>query len=154
MYMLYGIPVYIIHITYLLLLVCWSIYKVIHQIHRSIGTNEAALLPSTASRSELFNFLKNLTSFNTFILTKPTARGKKTTSMLHMTTSAAVHCAPVKIPPLSTFQAVRERASRFCAERNWEKFHLPTSLALALAGNYEYHFDSSRLWGLIRLTIK
>lgn len=35
---------------------------------------------------------------------------------------------------LATFEAVRLRAHNFCAFRNWEKFHLPTSLTLALSG--------------------
>eukprot|EP01040_Poterioochromonas_malhamensis_P004425 gene4425-4744_t len=35
---------------------------------------------------------------------------------------------------LGTFEAVRLRAHNFCAFRNWEKFHLPASLALALSG--------------------
>jgi len=34
-----------------------------------------------------------------------------------------------------SLQAMREIASKFCADRDWYKFHLPASIALALAGN-------------------
>mmetsp|Transcript_25791 Transcript_25791/g.51707 ORF Transcript_25791/g.51707 Transcript_25791/m.51707 type:complete len:289 (+) Transcript_25791:85-951(+) len=34
----------------------------------------------------------------------------------------------------STFQDVRERAAKFCSERDWQKFHLPPSITLALSG--------------------
>lgn len=45
---------------------------------------------------------------------------------------------------LGTFEAVRLRAHNFCAFRNWEKFHLPASLALALSGeNFPFHLISS-----------
>ncbi len=36
--------------------------------------------------------------------------------------------------PFLSFQEVRLYAHNFCKERNWEQFHLPTSLVLALAG--------------------
>jgi hypothetical protein len=36
--------------------------------------------------------------------------------------------------PLDSFEDVRLRAHNFCHDRSWSKFHLPTSLALALAG--------------------
>ena len=35
---------------------------------------------------------------------------------------------------ITCFQLLRERAAGFCAERDWGKFHLPASIALALAG--------------------
>ena len=35
---------------------------------------------------------------------------------------------------MRTLEDVRSRAARFCAERNWEQFHTPTNLALALVG--------------------
>jgi hypothetical protein len=38
---------------------------------------------------------------------------------------------------ITTVQSVRETVSNFCKEREWEKFHLPMSIALALAGTYQ-----------------
>lgn len=38
------------------------------------------------------------------------------------------------IVPFKCFEGVRLKASGFCQERNWEKFHKPPSIALALAG--------------------
>lgn len=42
-----------------------------------------------------------------------------------------MHSASESLP---SFEAARHRASKFCQDRNWEQFHLPTSLALALSG--------------------
>lgn len=39
-----------------------------------------------------------------------------------------------KIPSVKTIQAIRERSSKFVNDREWNKFHLPASLSLALAG--------------------
>ncbi|KAJ1429075.1 hypothetical protein B484DRAFT_396496 [Ochromonadaceae sp. CCMP2298] len=35
---------------------------------------------------------------------------------------------------VTCFQSARARASRFCREREWDKFHLPASITLALSG--------------------
>ncbi len=40
----------------------------------------------------------------------------------------------VAIVPLESFTEAKARASNFCKERNWEKFHKPPSIALALTG--------------------
>jgi hypothetical protein len=37
---------------------------------------------------------------------------------------------------LNSFEAVRKHVDNFCQERNWEQFHLPVSLALALSGKF------------------
>jgi hypothetical protein len=33
-------------------------------------------------------------------------------------------------------QSVRFRAAKFCHDRDWSKFHIPSNLVLALAGDF------------------
>lgn len=45
-------------------------------------------------------------------------------------------------PLITHFEAARVRASNFCSHRNWEKFHLAPSLAMALAGNEIFYLSN------------
>lgn len=49
-----------------------------------------------------------------------------------------------KVVPLKTFENATDRAETFCKERNWEKFHKPPSIAMALSGRESY-FDTMRI---------
>jgi hypothetical protein len=41
---------------------------------------------------------------------------------------------PPAVTAIQTFQSVRVTAAKFCSDRDWQKYHLPTNLALALSG--------------------